>query len=321
MLRRHDQNICKTSSFANGRRSETEKQTVLHRTSANVSQIFANVPNTLGIAMEKCVLEIEYMRLTTISIESNLEFSSSGTYCLLDLAPEVRRTATQSTDASSSYWYRPYGPAGTIEAASGYSIGPVLRMRITLPDQGVANVQKKGRSSPFSLYSSMTCLLVSGPWRISIRAFIGMPPDVRSTSTASTAGSIGDVFSAPPWMYWPTVSCSGDGICTRSCSTCALIGNSIWPMLRTATVLGPRGVSNTTLMGRTSPSSEYTRAWNGVLPAAFQTSTVASSGRPTVLRSTFTFSTAGSLNAHVRSVSPWICTLRAAPGPGADPRP
>ena len=142
-------------------------------------------------------------------------------------------------------------------------------------------------------------------------------------------------------------------------------------MLRTATVLGPRGVSNTTLMGRTSPSSEYTRAWNcvrkgdrrwqsrappyrmpncfprslhvrsqqcqptlpshslsafncarfcncrlvvprsgvtGVLPAAFQTSTVASSGRPNVLRSTCTFSTAGLLNAHVRSVSPWIST-------------
>ena len=51
----------------------------------------------------------------------------------------------------------PLAQERTIEAASGYSIGPVLRMRITLPDQGVANVQKKGRSIPFSLYSSMTC--------------------------------------------------------------------------------------------------------------------------------------------------------------------
>ena len=39
--------------------------------------------------------------------------SSSGTSCRLDLAQEVRRTATQSTDASSPYWYRPCGPAGT----------------------------------------------------------------------------------------------------------------------------------------------------------------------------------------------------------------
>ena len=35
-----------------------------------------------------------------------------------------------------------------------------------------------------------------------------------------------------------------------------------WPMLRTAIVLGPRGISNVALMGRSSPSSEYTRAWN-----------------------------------------------------------
>ena len=39
----------------------------------------------------------------------------------------------------------------TTEAVRGYSMGPVLRMRTTLPDQGVANVAKKGRSNPFSL--------------------------------------------------------------------------------------------------------------------------------------------------------------------------
>ena len=45
----------------------------------------------------------------------------------------------------------------TIEAVRGYSMGPVLRTRTTLPENGVANVAKKGRSNPFSLYSSMTC--------------------------------------------------------------------------------------------------------------------------------------------------------------------
>ena len=45
----------------------------------------------------------------------------------------------------------------TIEAVRGYSMGPVFRTRTTLPEKGVANVAKKGRSNPFSLYSSMTC--------------------------------------------------------------------------------------------------------------------------------------------------------------------
>ena len=36
-------------------------------------------------------------------------------------------------------------------------MGPVFRTRTTLPEKGVANVAKKGRSNPFSLYSSMTC--------------------------------------------------------------------------------------------------------------------------------------------------------------------
>ena len=45
----------------------------------------------------------------------------------------------------------------TTEAVRGYSMGPVLRTRTTLPEKGVANVAKKGRSNPFSLYSSMTC--------------------------------------------------------------------------------------------------------------------------------------------------------------------
>ena len=44
----------------------------------------------------------------------------------------------------------------TTEAVSGYSMGPVFRTRTTLPEKGVANVAKKGRSNPFSLYSSMT---------------------------------------------------------------------------------------------------------------------------------------------------------------------
>ena len=46
----------------------------------------------------------------------------------------------------------------TTEAVRGYSMGPVLRMRTTLPDHGIANLAKKGRSKPFSLYSSMTCV-------------------------------------------------------------------------------------------------------------------------------------------------------------------
>ena len=41
-------------------------------------------------------------------------------------------------------------------------MGPVFRTRTTLPEKGVANVAKKGRSNPFSLYSSMTCASAAG---------------------------------------------------------------------------------------------------------------------------------------------------------------
>jgi len=42
---------------------------------------------------------------------------------------------------------------------------------------------------------------------------------------------------------------------TLSATTLAAMGNSIWPMLRMATVLGPRGVSITALNGRSWPFS------------------------------------------------------------------
>eukprot|EP00966_Prymnesium_polylepis_P218749 5062383-Prymnesium_polylepis.1 len=64
-------------------------------------------------------------------------------------------------------------------------------------------------------------------------------------------------------------------------------------MLRMATVLGPRGVSRTALKGRSWPSSTYTRSLTGVLSGPCQSSMSASSGRPSVPRTTCTCSTAG----------------------------
>jgi hypothetical protein len=46
-----------------------------------------------------------------------------------------------------------------------------------------------------------------------------------------------------------------DGWSMRSWNTLAAKGNSSWPMLRSAMVLGPRGVSITQLNGRISPFS------------------------------------------------------------------
>eukprot|EP00967_Tisochrysis_lutea_P138826 scaffold251162_cov32-Tisochrysis_lutea.AAC.2 len=60
-------------------------------------------------------------------------------------------------------------------------------------------------------------------------------------------------------------------------------GNSIWPMFRIATVFGPRGVSITTLNGRSSPFSTYTRILDGVLSGPCQSSMSESSGLPSVL--------------------------------------
>merc|ERR1719502_1041654 len=99
---------------------------------------------------------------------------------------------------------------------------------------------------------------------------------------------------------------SGDGLSTLSATTLAAIGNSICPMLRIATVLGPRGVSIVALKGRSWPFSTYTRILHGVLSGPCHSSMSASSGRPSVLRTTCTCSTAGERYDHVRSEPP--CT-------------
>ena len=85
----------------------------------------------------------------------------------------------------------------------------------------------------------------------------------------------------------------GRGLSTTSANTLAAMGNSIWPMLRMATVLGPRGVSTTALKGRSWPFSTYTRILHGVLSGPCQSSMSASSGRPSVLRTTCTCSISG----------------------------
>ena len=86
---------------------------------------------------------------------------------------------------------------------------------------------------------------------------------------------------------------SGEGASTTSATTLAAMGNSIWPMLRMATVFGPRGVSITALKGRRRPFSTYTRILHGVLSGPCQSSMSASRGRPSVLRTTWTCSTEG----------------------------
>merc|ERR1719421_1268845 len=87
---------------------------------------------------------------------------------------------------------------GTTPAVIGNSTGLVFTMRITLPAPGVSRMQKNGRSQPSSVYSSMTCLLLFGPWRSSIRALSGRPSVLIKTSTLSTVGSKGYVRRAPP---------------------------------------------------------------------------------------------------------------------------
>merc|ERR1719440_1042144 len=87
---------------------------------------------------------------------------------------------------------------GTTPAVIGNSTGLVFTMRITLPAPGVSRMQKNGRSQPSSVYSSITCLLLFGPWRSSILAFNGRPSVLMRTSTLSTIGSKGYVRRAPP---------------------------------------------------------------------------------------------------------------------------
>merc|ERR1712127_348904 len=77
---------------------------------------------------------------------------------------------------------------GTTEAVIGNSTGAVL------------TTQKKGLSQPSSVYSSMTCLLLLGPWSSSMRALSGRPSVLRRACTLSTDGSNGYVRRAPPWM-------------------------------------------------------------------------------------------------------------------------
>ena len=99
------------------------------------------------------------------------------------------------------------------------------------------------------------------------------------------------------------------GMSTTSATTLAAMGNSIWPMLRMATVLGPRGVSITALKGRSWPFSTYTRILHGVLSGPCQSSMSASRGRPSVLSTTCTCSIAGERYDQVRSEPP--CTRMA----------
>merc|ERR1719421_318131 len=80
---------------------------------------------------------------------------------------------------------------GTTDAVIGNSTGAVFTTRTTLPEPGVSRTQKKGRSQPSSVYSSMTCLLLLGPWRSSILALSGRPSVLRRTCTLSTDGSNG----------------------------------------------------------------------------------------------------------------------------------
>merc|ERR1719379_2984386 len=193
---------------------------------------------------------------------------------------------------------------GTTPAVIGNSTGLVFTMRITLPAPGVSRMQKNGRSQPSSVYNSMTCLLLFGPWRSSILALSGRPSVRMRTSTLSTVGSKGYVRSAPPCTVVAIECASGDGMSTSSAITFAAMGNSIWPMLRMATVFGPRGVSITAQKGRSWPFSTYTRILHGVLSGPCQSSMSASSGRPSVPRITCTCSTAGDRYDQVRREPP-----------------
>merc|ERR1719326_1595873 len=103
---------------------------------------------------------------------------------------------------------------GTTPAVMGNSTGAVLTTRTTLPEPGVSRMQKNDRSRPSSVYSSMTCLLLFGPWSSSMRALSGRPSVLRSTCTESTSGSNGYVRSAPPWMVIDDSATSVDGSST-----------------------------------------------------------------------------------------------------------
>merc|ERR1719182_1265687 len=99
---------------------------------------------------------------------------------------------------------------------------------------------------------------------------------------------------------------SADGDSTSLAKTSAANGNSSCPMLRMATVLGPRGVSMTAENGRSWPFSTYTRILHGVLSGPCHSSMSASSGRPSVESTTCTCSTAGERYDQVRREPP--CT-------------
>mmetsp|Transcript_14906 Transcript_14906/g.37179 ORF Transcript_14906/g.37179 Transcript_14906/m.37179 type:complete len:264 (-) Transcript_14906:147-938(-) len=204
---------------------------------------------------------------------------------------------------------------GTTEAVMGNSTGDVLTTRTTLPDPMVSKKHKKGRSSPSSVYNSITCLLLFGPWRSSILALRGRPSVFRSTCTLSTRGSKAYVRSAPPCTTFDEARHSSVGCPTLSAETVAAKGNSSCPMLRMAIVLGPRGVSITQLKGRSSPFSQYTRILQGVLSGPCQSSTSASSGRPSVRRTTCTCSTAGERYVQVRSDPPCTRMVLSKPRP------
>mmetsp|Transcript_65247 Transcript_65247/g.98438 ORF Transcript_65247/g.98438 Transcript_65247/m.98438 type:complete len:218 (+) Transcript_65247:476-1129(+) len=141
-----------------------------------------------------------------------------------------------------------------------------------------------------------------------MRALSGRPSVLRRIWTESTDGSKGYVRRAPPWMVIEEEMHSGEGLSTCSAMTLAANGNSSWPMLRIATVFGPRGVSMTAEKGRTWPFSLYTRILTGVLSGPCQSSMSASSGRPSVLSTTWTCSTAGERYDQVRRDPPWTRT-------------
>ena len=95
----------------------------------------------------------------------------------------------------------------------------------------------------------------------------GPPPGAHQTAPSSTLPSPtrpSGIPSAPQSGPHRILADSPQGLAqqNRSASLQSRPSLGTWPMLRTATVLGPRGISNTALIGRISPSSEYTRAWN-----------------------------------------------------------
>eukprot|EP00966_Prymnesium_polylepis_P275551 6366671-Prymnesium_polylepis.1 len=139
-----------------------------------------------------------------------------------------------------------------------------------------------------------------------MRALSGRPSVYRSTSTLSIDGWKGNVRNASPWMGIADDVHSSDGAVEVG-TALAVRGNSIWPMLRTATELGPRGVLMTALKGRNWPSSTNTRIFCGALFGPCQSSMSASIGRPSELSVTCTCSTNGFWYDQVLSEPP--CTI------------